>query len=104
MINLLILIWLHLFGDYHLQDDFQAQNKGKNDFILFVHSALWTGLICIGLFIVGLFAWWKIIMLLMGHFIIDRWKARKEDKTYSLTRDLWLDQGLHFIQLLLCLV
>lgn len=100
----LILLWLHLLGDYILQDDFQAANKGKYDFILLVHVLLWTGCICFGLWKFGLFAWWKLALLVIGHFFIDRWKARKADKTYSLNRDLWLDQALHVLQLVVCLI
>lgn len=103
LILLLILIWVHLIADFVLQDDFQATMKGKNRFIMFVHAAIWAGAICIVLYFVGLFAWWKLVMLLVGHFIIDTWKVTKADKTYALTRDLWIDQGLHFVQLLLCL-
>lgn len=97
-----VLLWLHFIGDYPLQGDFIANMKGKNDFILFCHVAIWTGYISIGLAWFCLFAWWKVAMLLIGHFVIDRWKARKEDKTYALTRDLWIDQALHFVQLLIC--
>ena len=102
--NILILLFAHLIGDYHLQDDFQAMNKGKYDFILFIHCMLWTGAICIGLILCGLFGWWKLAFLLIGHFLIDRWKARKVGKTHALTRDLWIDQGLHVIQLLVCVI
>ena len=102
--SLLFLVWLHMVGDYPLQGDFIAQVKGKNDYILFCHAVIWTGCITIGLVIIGLFAWWKFAMLLVGHFIIDRWKARKHDKTNALTRDLYIDQSLHLIQLVLCLL
>ena len=98
-----LLVWLHMMGDYPLQGEFLAQVKGKNDYILFCHSVIWTGCIAFGLFLLGLFAWWKAAMLLIGHFIIDRWKARKQDKSHSLKRDLWIDQGLHLFQLLICL-
>jgi len=104
MITLAVLIWLHMLGDYPLQGDFLANMKGRNYYLLFVHCVLWTGAICFGLFVFGLLAWWKVAMLLVGHFIIDRWKARKVDKAYSLTRDLWIDQVLHLFQLLLCLI
>ena len=101
---ILILFWVHLVADFVLQDDFMAQNKGKNRFLMFVHIALWTGAICLALNCMGLFVWWKFAMLLVGHFVIDTWKATKEDKTYALTRDLYIDQALHFVQLLLCLI
>lgn len=104
MLDFLFLFWLHFIGDYPLQPDFLASFKGKYDYILFCHAVIWTGTIAIGLYLTGNFDLWKVAMLFVGHFLIDRWKARKKDKTYSLTRDLWIDQGLHFVQLALCLL
>jgi hypothetical protein len=91
----------HYIGDYPLQSEFMAQFKGTLDYILFCHALIWTGCVCAVLGYFGSFAWWKVVFLLVGHFFIDRWKARKEDKTYALTRDLWKDQVLHFAQLVL---
>ncbi len=104
LLQLCALVWLHMLGDYPLQPDFLAQMKSKNDYLLLCHCVIWTGCIGSGLVILGLFAWWKVAMLLVGHFFIDRWKARKPDKTYSLAQDLWIDQCLHFLQLALCLL
>ena len=104
MLILSVLFTLHLLADFPLQGEFLASVKGKYDYLLFCHAAIWTGAVSAGLIALGLFTWWKVVMLLVGHFLIDRWKARKEDKTYALTRDLWIDQSLHFVQLLLCLI
>ncbi len=104
LVQLCALIWLHMLGDYPLQPDFLAQMKGKYDYLLFCHCIIWTGCIVLGLIAFSIFTWWKVAMLLVGHFLIDRWKARKKNKTHSLTRDLWIDQCLHFLQLALCLL
>lgn len=104
IIKLLILIWLHMLGDYSFQGDFLANVKGKNDYILFCHAFIWTGCIVLGLWALCIFAWWKVAFLLVGHFAVDRWKARKEDKTHALTKDLWVDQGLHLLQLVMCVL
>lgn len=100
----LVLFWLHFVADYPLQGEFLATFKGKCDYLLFCHVVIWTGAITAGLFFTGNYALWKVAMLLVGHFIIDRWKARKKDKTNALTEDLWKDQLLHMGQLLLCLI
>jgi len=102
--SFLTLFWLHFIGDYPLQSDFLANMKGKNDYLLLCHCIIWTGTISAGLVYLGLFAYWKVTMLLVGHFIIDRWKARKKDKKYALTFDLWLDQLLHIVQIGFCLL
>lgn len=99
--KLLFLFWLHFVGDYPLQSAFLAQMKGKYDYLLLCHSIIWAGLISLGLYLLGLLTIWKILFLLIGHFVIDRWKARKEDKTNALTKDLWLDQLLHMVQILI---
>jgi hypothetical protein len=101
--DLLILIWLHMIGDYPLQGEFLAQMKGKNDYLLLCHSVIWTGCIVAGLMYLGVFTPWKAAFLLIGHFLIDRWKARMQDKTHALTVDLWTDQAAHLIQLIVCL-
>jgi len=93
-----------MIGDYPLQGEFLANNKSKYNYILFCHAVIWTGCIVFGLWFIGMFAWWKFIMLLVGHFIIDWVKCHQIDKNKTLTKDLWIDQGLHFIQLILCLI
>ena len=102
--TLFFLIVLHFIADFPLQGEFLANMKGKFDYLLFVHAFMWAGVISAGLVYFDLFAWWKVVMLLIGHFFIDRWKARKEDKNFALTRDLWIDQSLHLGQLLICLI
>jgi hypothetical protein len=94
----------HYIADYPLQGDFLATFKGKLDYILFCHALIWTGCVCAVLGHFGVFAWWKVFFLLVGHFWIDRWKSRKEDKAHALTRDLWVDQTLHFVQLVVVTV
>jgi hypothetical protein len=93
-----------MLGDYPLQGEFLANFKGKYDYLLFCHVVIWTGCICVGLWFLGLLLWWKVVMLLVGHFLIDRRKARKTDKTNALTKDLWIDQLLHLAQLISCLI
>ena len=104
MFSLLVLVWLHFVADYPLQGEFLANFKGKYDYLLFCHCIMWAGTISAGLVYLGIFCYWKFAMLLIGHFVIDRWKARKENKTHALTRDLWIDQLLHMAQIGLCLI
>ncbi len=89
----------HYIGDFPLQGDFLAKFKGKSDYFLFSHALIWAGCVSAVLSYFGVFAWWKVAFLFSGHFIIDRWKARKEDQSHAFTLDLWIDQFLHFLQL-----
>lgn len=40
MNKLILLVFCHLVGDYVLQNDFIAKNKGSNWYHLFVHCTL----------------------------------------------------------------
>ncbi len=99
--NLLFLYFLNLVGDYPLQGEFLATMKGRSNYLLFVHCVIWTGTVSLGLLYLGILAYWKILFLLAFHFAIDYWKARKQDKTRALTRDLYIDQTLHVFQILI---
>lgn len=102
----LILYFFNLVLDYPLQGAFLAEYKQKNNYILFVHSAIWSLGLSIVLMGLGLFAWWKVVMLLIGHYLIDYWKCRSLYKKWNIKdwNSLYIDQGLHVIQILLCLI
>ena len=129
MKELLILYVANLILDYPLQGTFLAEYKAKNNYILFVHCAIWAFGLSVVLMPLGLFAWWKVIMLLIGHIAIDYWKCRglyKKWPTKFVTRyvntgndvghifykkpiisdwtSLYIDQSLHVGQVLLCLI
>ena len=74
MLNFIILYFSNLVLDYPLQGSFLAEWKQKNNYILFVHCAIRGLGLSIVLIPLGLFAWWKVIMLVAGHFVIDYWK------------------------------
>lgn len=101
---LTFFVILHFIADFPLQGEFLANMKGKYDYLLFAHSVIWAGIISFGLNYYGMLENWHFAFLLVGHFIIDRWKAKKEDKTNALTKDLWIDQGLHLLQLIVIIV
>jgi len=102
MNELYLFLFLHCIADYPWQGDFLSSVKGKSDFLLFCHSAIWAGVIWLGFFALGRNSQVIFPCLCVGHFFIDRWKARKEDKTFCLTRDLYIDQALHAAQIAVC--
>lgn len=105
MINFLILYFCNLVLDYPLQGTFLAEYKCKSNYILFVHCAIWALGLSIVLIPLGLFAWWKVIMLLLGHYAIDYWKCRGLYKKWNIKdwTSLYIDQMLHVGQVILCL-
>jgi len=106
MLKILFILYVaNLILDYPLQGDFLAMNKSKNNYVLFVHSMIWAGGISIALMYLGIFMWWKFAMLLVGHILIDAWKSRGHYKKLNISdwNSLYIDQGLHVFQILLCL-
>ncbi len=97
-----LLATLHCVADYPLQGDFLANFKGKNNFILFVHSIIWSGVLWSGLFFLGRESVLIFPFLLIGHFFIDKWKCNRVDKSKALTTDLYIDQFLHMVQIAIC--
>ena len=101
---LLKVIFAHCLGDYLFQTEYLAANKGKDNYILLMHSVLYVASVY---FIFGsaINMYWYY-GLIVSHFIIDYVKARgysvKWFKGYS--NALIVDQALHFILLLMAAI
>lgn len=103
LVDILMLITAHIFGDYVFQNDFLANNKGKYKFICLIHSWIWTVCIMLCLFLIGynnVLGIPEFVVLLSTHYLLDRDKATMEDKTNTLTKDLWIDQAWHILTIL----
>lgn len=98
---IILMLTLHCIADYPLQGDFLANIKGKNFFLLMVHSFIWSGVIYFGLKYLGMASPWEFFALFIVHAAIDKWKCNRPDKTKSLTGDLYIDQAAHLVQILL---
>jgi hypothetical protein len=121
----LYLLLAHFLIDWCWQGPFIAENKHKMWQIMFAHCAAWSLGIGAVLAYFGLFTWWKLAMLFIGHWIEDLWKAKKvanypeydfgfgyegSKSFYDKKKKRYfgfllnLDQGFHFIQLGICLL
>ena len=100
MFNFIWLLFAHYIADIGLQSSWLADKKRKYRYIQFCHCMVWTGLISVALQYLGIFAPWKVFLLLIGHFIIDTWKGSLPitEKNYKY---LFVDQAFHIIQLLI---
>ena len=96
--NLFWLLFAHFIGDIALQQDWIAQNKGKYWYIMFAHCIIWSGCVALVLLLMGLLAPWKVIFLVIGHYLMDHWKANKP-RSYSTWWYVYPDQAWHFIQI-----
>jgi len=103
----IFLYWINLLLDYSLQSEFLATYKAKSNYILFVHSAIWGIGITFGLMIFG-FAYipLKLAFLVFGHMLIDAWKCRGWYKKLNISdwHSLYIDQSLHIVQILVCMI
>lgn len=94
MINYIWLIFAHVIGDFVLQTEWLAHNKGKFWLWMLWHSMIWSGCICIILDDLQIeVVLWKWLFLIIGHFIIDKCRARSTLTWHALT-----DQALHLLQ------
>lgn len=102
----LVLNTINYICDYPLQNFFLAEWKQKNNYALFVHCFIWAMGVALGLQYYGLFEWWKLVMLFVGHFIVDGWKCRGYYKRLNLSDEasFYIDQGIHVLQIILCLI
>ena len=85
-------------GDWALQNNFVAQNKGKEFIIMLAHCIIVTFCICLALQMISRQAQlWEILFLLIGHGVSDFLKST----FYRDKRDIWqlyADQAWHIIQ------
>jgi len=104
MENILWVILIHYIADYPLQGEFLALTKGKNWYSLFAHSIIYSLCMCLCFKIIGVFAIWKLLVLLISHIVIDYKKANAKNKEKALTTYLYIDQSLHLIINMILLV
>ena len=100
---ILQLLFAHCLGDYLFQTDYLACNKGKDNYLLFVHGVLYTLAIFIvfGTVISSLGYW----IILLTHIPVDYVKARGiTPKKYGDNGALAIDQLIHYLVLILVLL
>lgn len=98
-----MIYWLfiaHFIFDAALQPDWMLKAKKDNWYVMLEHCAIWAGGISAVLAYFGMFEWWKVVFLFIGHFIVDTWKIKSAPHALDMNYLLW-DQILHFFQLFL---
>ncbi len=98
-----IMFWMtfaHMIGDMCLQTEFIAQQKGRRFYLMFSHIILYLGAIGIALHLLNIFTWYGIIFIGVGHLLMDSWKSKqpRDDEHFW---HIYLDQGWHYLQLLI---
>jgi len=102
----LVLLFVNYLCDYPLQNFFLAEWKQKENVALLIHCFIWSMGVSGALQHFGMFTWWKLIMLFIGHIIIDGWKCRGYYKRLKLSdrQAYYIDHVLHIIQIAICMI
>ena len=114
LLAFLFIYFINLLLDYPLQSVFEATNKSKYNYVLFVHSAIWgLGITFAIIYLQGGIVGWKIVMLVFGHMLMDGWKCRTftspDDikKTFGIKMSgktaFYIDQSFHVGQIAVAL-
>ena len=100
MNTLLMVIWLHFFGDFICQSDSMAQNKSKSNKWLGIHVSTYMIPFCL------VFGWRYALINGLAHFIVD-WNTSRvtsrlwqEKRVHDFFVVIGLDQALHMSMLL----
>lgn len=99
MTPFLIGLLAHMLYDVHWQGN-QGALKGQHWFWMYQHALTWSLLIFAVLIFFDIASWWKFLFLFSGHYLIDTWKT-KVPKTPEYMWAVYVDQGLHYLQILI---
>ncbi|WP_411170123.1 DUF3307 domain-containing protein [Clostridium sp. MB05] len=94
----------HLTGDYLFQTQHLSECKGKDNYVLFVHSILYScGIMVIAYIMEYSFTAGELAIIAATHFPIDYVKARGISPKYIGDKyALLVDQVIHYI-ILICI-
>lgn len=99
----IVILFAHMFGDYFLQTDYLAKNKGKDNYILLAHSVLYSLGIGIVFGIFGITLTTIDLALISAiHYPIDYLKVRGVTPKLMGDKNAFiLDQAIHYVTLLI---
>ena len=102
--RLTMLILAHYVGDYGLQTDWMAANKGRSWYVALAHACVWScAIACTGMLIgLRMHPLAVVLVLVLPHMVLDHTKAAGESWAGHVKQGtaLAIDQVSHFIQLL----
>ena len=98
--NILGLLFAHYVGDSVLQTKWISESKTRSWHVMLIHCVIWTSCLCVVLYSFGLFALWKALFLVAGHWISDTLKTLKR-RPSSMRKYNIVDQAWHIAQCLI---
>ena len=93
----------HATGDYLFQTPHLAECKGKDNYVLFIHSILYScGIMFVSYLMSYSVSLTQLVVISITHFPIDYVKARGiTPKYFGEKYALYIDQIIHYIILIL---
>lgn len=97
------LIMAHCVGDYLFQSTYLAVNKGKDKYLLFVHSVLYVFGIILTTHVFSIeISVLQILIIFIAHMVADHIKASGVSvKALGDKKALIVDQAVHYLVLFL---
>jgi len=95
--NFFWLVFAHFLGDISLQNDWMTEFKGRYWYVMQSHCIIWAGCIAVVLQYLGILTLWKIHFLIIGHYLMDSWKCKK-NRSVKTWWYVYPDQAWHLIQ------
>lgn len=95
MISFSWLVFAHFMGDIGFQNPWLVKKK-QHWFYMVAHSVIYTGCIAVSLEYLGILVIWKVLFIVIGHYLIDTGKKVLPERYKDL-----IDQSLHLIQLII---
>ena len=98
--SLICLLFAHYVGDSLLQTKWINESKARLWHVMLIHCIIWTSCLCVVLYFFELFALWKALFLIAGHWISDTLKTLK-CRPSSMRKYNIVDQAWHIAQCLI---
>ena len=92
--SFLFLVFLHFVADFPMQGSYLATTKSELLYSLVAHSVIYAGVLSCGLYMLGIYAIWKSVILLVSHVVIDYWKSHAKNIERQHGIYLYIDQAL----------
>lgn len=96
--NLLFLLFLHHVADVWAQPGWLIENKKTHLFALHEHVSIYTGVLCLGFYFLGLFEPWMVAWFYGWHYLTDLITYRVIGDRWGYAR-IYPDQIAHYLQI-----
>ena len=98
--SLICLLFAHYVGDSVLQTKWISETKTRSWHVMLIHCIIWTSCLCVVLYFLELFALWKALFLIAGHWTSDTLKTLKRNSSNVRKYNIG-DQAWHITQCLI---